>query len=155
LPIAVEKLFNYNQGEKLFMPKSKVDYPEGNILYCEVKYRVSFRNGKFKDGSWELHWPYSVLIPTPSAAYTLIVSALRVARRFLWDRWKDEIERLKKETDEIDEVWFIRTEYWTNKIPSRPKVTKFIRLHVAPPTLAPGQESSPPDSDLSEPPSEF
>ncbi len=143
-----------DSNEKSKPPKPD-PYPEGNVLYCEIKYRISFMNGRFEDGSFEPFSPYIAIIPTPAAGHTIVVDALRNARRFLWDKWKTELERLKKETDGIDEVWFLRTEYWTNVTTSRPNVTKFIRLYVAPPILGPGQDPGMPDIDLSNPPSNF
>jgi len=121
-------------------PQNSLSYPEGNVLYCEVKYRISFMNGRFEEASFESFSPYVALIPVPSAGQTIVVNALRIARRYLWDQWKAELQRLKKETPGIDEIWFLKTEYWTNVTASRPTVTKFVRLYVAPPVLGPGQE---------------
>jgi hypothetical protein len=143
-----------DSNKKPTNPKSP-PYPEGNILFCEVKYRISFMDGRFEDRSFEPISPYAAIIPIPAAGHTIVVDALRNARRFLWDQWKTELERLKKVTDRIDDVWFLKTEYWTNETTSRPKVTKFIRIYVAPPILGPGQDPGIPDTNLTNPPSNF
>lgn len=108
-----------------------INYPRGNIMYCEVTCQIQYVNGTSVEKKILLQASYDLVIPDPSAGFPLAVAAAKISRIQLWDSWKERVEEMEKQNPKIDNVAAKKTLYYTNKTPDRLAVTSFIRNYVS------------------------
>jgi len=117
-------------------PPELNDYPKGTRLSCKIKYSIVFPDGKSEGGEEIIQGDISIIIPplTPANMQSpYIVTGFREARKQVWRKWRNRVNKLEKQySKKLDRVFIQSTEYWTDKNPDIKKVTAYIRYYVVP-----------------------
>lgn len=110
--------------------KVKIEYPLGNILYCEVFYQIEYVGGfQYESSSEVLQTQYSLSLPGLPVCEKLAVSAAEVSRTILWDAWTD-FRNGREKDKKVERLIVQKTEYWTDLSDDREFVTAFIDKFV-------------------------